>query len=486
MTNPLAVSAEFGEYFEQHSENFYLLEHDKQKKIIQMQYVRDEIDFEIKYSGEEPHITFQVKIDRKEYEQLVKRTEVVWRTTPPKSFEECLDQLNQFFRDHKRVLREMNSKEYIEKQLALKLDEKFKEICEKEGNTIFSFNRDVGYANLKRDIIDAHFKADEYGFRIEPINGNPYHWKVQFFGFDPTSHIGQDIEHMMELSVQETIDLELTFSTMMFPVIPPKYDFIAPKLHSHTLERIFHSGAFEKDVYNPLTKIDFLKNIRTVIERYAQIDFGIGYDTVEDYLNEKNYREQQLCKPFLGQLIEKGREYTEKVIQERQNPNFNFQSQFIGGTGYGVVQPIKTSNSIQLNQYLLQECPALQKFMKCMTEKVKFESIEKSGFFCWHGSSEEGIKNICLNGWDSSKRVDTAGDFFAAYPEMSIYYSSFRQSTHLILAYVLKGAEHINYAGEYVVQNPKKGECSYCLPLLIISFGTGRPVDFAGKALNSK
>ena len=185
---------------------------------------------------------------------------------------------------------------------------------EKEGNTMFSFNRDVGYANLKRDIIDAHFKQEEYGFRIEAMNDNPYHWKVSFFNFDPKSHIGQDIEHMMDLSMQSTIDLELKFSTMMFPVMPPKYDFISPKLHSHTLKKIFHSGAFEKDVYNPLTKIGFLQNIRKVIERYAQIDFGVGWNTVEDYLNKENYHEQQLCKPLLGQLIEIGKEFVERQI----------------------------------------------------------------------------------------------------------------------------------------------------------------------------
>ena len=207
----LAVSAEFAEYFENHSEVFYLIEHDDTKKTILLQHARYEVEVTVKYIGDYPNCQYQVKIDEKEYKPIEKRCEVVWRTTPPKSFEDCLNQLNQFFIDHKRIQKEMNSKERIEKELSQKLDAKFKEICEQEGNTVFSFNRDVGYANLKRDIIEAHFKQDEYGFSIEPIDGNPYHWKVSFFNFDPESHIGKDIEHMMDLSVQETIDLELTF-----------------------------------------------------------------------------------------------------------------------------------------------------------------------------------------------------------------------------------------------------------------------------------
>ena len=47
------------------------------------------------------------------------------------------------------------------KTLSDKLDAKFKEICEKEGNTAFSFNRDIGYANLKKDIINILLEEGE-------------------------------------------------------------------------------------------------------------------------------------------------------------------------------------------------------------------------------------------------------------------------------------------------------------------------------------
>ena len=41
----LQVSLEFDKYFETHNDVFYIIEHYKQKKEIEMQYVRDEIDF---------------------------------------------------------------------------------------------------------------------------------------------------------------------------------------------------------------------------------------------------------------------------------------------------------------------------------------------------------------------------------------------------------------------------------------------------------
>ena len=203
-------------------------------------------------------------------------------------------------------------------------------------------------------------------------------------------------------------------------------------------------------------------------------------------MNKANNQEQQICKPFLGQLIEKGREYVEKVIRERQDPKFDVTKQFIGGMGYGTVQPIKTSNSIQLNQYLLQDCPALEKFMKCMTKHVHFKSIETSGFFCWHGSADAAIRSICQTGFDPHRRTGQAygrGEYFATDPQTSMGYS--KGNNHLILTYILNSAKFTYRQGNIiVVDNPLDWNSSWCLPLLVITFGNGTPVNFLEKAMN--
>ena len=59
---------------------------------------------------------------------------------------------------------------------------------------------------------------------------------------------------------------------------------------------------------------------------------------------------------------------------------------------------------------------------------------------------------------------------------------------HLILSYVLysdqinKENKHNN--GIFVVDNPMDWKTSYCLPLMVVTFGNGEPVNFLEKPLN--
>ena len=477
----LNVSLDFAEYYEDHMdpEVFFIIENNTKAQRITLLYAPENVEIELKYSGEQPNIKFELEINGNFHKAVIERSKVVWNLSPPKSLAECLDQIDMFMRDNREYQKSINDPKYIAKKMEETLDAKFKEICQKEGHVGFSFNRNVGFENLKKDIIEAYLHQKEYGFRIETIDGDPYHWRVLFLDFDPTSHIGQDIEHMLDISSYDAIELELKFSTTMFPVIPPKYDFIRPKLHEHTLKKIFHSGAFEKDVYNPLTKIGFLKNIKKVIEQYGQIDFGVGYNTIEDYLNEKNRREQQLCKPLIGQMIELGREYVEKIIKEQANQHGNGYNQ---GYGNGL---LKESKSIQFNQFLLEGCPAYQRFTEALS-KVDFESVDESGFFCWHGSDDKCIESICKTGFDPHRRSGQAygrGEYFGGNPQISMGYS--KGNCHLILTYILNKAPFTHKdQGIIVVDNPIDWKSSYCLPLMVITFGNGTEVSFLEKALN--
>ena len=62
-------------------------------------------------------------------------------------------------------------------------------------------------------------------------------------------------------------------------------------------------------------------------------------------------------------------------------------------------------------------------------------------------------------------------------------YSFHHQYSHLILTYVMKGVDRVEN-GEIIVMNPRDQSFSYCLPLLIISFNSGKPVSFGGDPLN--
>ena len=60
-------------------------------------------------------------------------------------------------------------------------------------------------------------------------------------------------------------------------------------------------------------------------------------------------------------------------------------------------------------------------------------------------------------------------------------------NNHLILTYILKNGENETLFGCgycYVVDNPIDWSYTYCLPLLVITFGDGKPVNFLDKTLN--
>ncbi|KAL7722833.1 Uncharacterized protein QTN25_000428 [Entamoeba marina] len=74
------------------------------------------------------------------------------------------------------------------------------------------------------------------------------------------------------------------------------------------------------------------------------------------------------------------------------------------------------------------------------------------------------------------------GEYFGNTPEISMGYS--KGNCHLILTYVLNSSKCKKINIGYVVDNPTKWDLSYCLPLLVITFNNGKPVDFLEKSLN--
>ena len=149
---------------------------------------------------------------------------------------------------------------------------------------------------------------------------------------------------------------------------------------------------------------------------------------------------------------------------------------------------MKESKSIQFNNYLLENCPAYLKFQQIL-QRSGFQGVHENGFFCWHGTNDDAIKSICYEGFNPKFRGTAAGqrcgkgEYFGGTPQISMSYS--QGCKHLILCYILNNATFTYRQNNIiVVDNPVDFKSTYCLPLLVITFGDGKPVNFLEKPLN--
>ena len=131
------------------------------------------------------------------------------------------------------------------------------------------------------------------------------------------------------------------------------------------------------------------------------------------------------------------------------------------------------SSCIQFNTMLKRNCPVWKKFLIGMKE-TGFESVKRSGFFAWHGSSEEAIASICRDGFDPKYRRVQAygtGEYFSMDINVTKHYLK-QCSRHIILTYILnKGQTRVKDRYCYVINNPEDFHSTYCLPLFVFSVG---------------
>uniref|UniRef100_A0A6B2LAJ0 WWE domain-containing protein n=1 Tax=Arcella intermedia TaxID=1963864 RepID=A0A6B2LAJ0_9EUKA len=103
-------------------------------------------------------------------------------------------------------------------------------------------------------------------------------------------------------------------------------------------------------------------------------------------------------------------------------------------------------------------------------------------FFAWHGTSTSAIVPICWNGFDPLRRSGQAygpGEYFGVNPSISHGYC--RGGSYMLVNIILNGSfvKHVpNFC--FVVNNPSDNSYSYCMPLLVIQFGTNQPTPFQG------
>jgi len=88
---------------------------------------------------------------------------------------------------------------------------------------------------LVRDL-NCILKSDpqKFGVSAEPVGENLYVWAVKFFGFEPNSDLGKDLEKCKKTRGIENIELEMRF--------PPGYPWKPPFLYVKRPRFQFHTG----------------------------------------------------------------------------------------------------------------------------------------------------------------------------------------------------------------------------------------------------
>eukprot|EP01125_Pyxidicula_operculata_P019769 TRINITY_DN7195_c0_g1_i1.p1 TRINITY_DN7195_c0_g1~~TRINITY_DN7195_c0_g1_i1.p1 ORF type:complete len:1883 (+),score=326.43 TRINITY_DN7195_c0_g1_i1:226-5649(+) len=126
------------------------------------------------------------------------------------------------------------------------------------------------------------------------------------------------------------------------------------------------------------------------------------------------------------------------------------------------------------NPGVLNGSPSMMKFLAALKERnIDWRNVENS-FFGWHGTPIGAIAPICHDGFDPSRRsgqMHGAGEYFGQSSEVSRGYCG--GGNLMIVALILKVPEtstHGNFC--YVVNNPKQWTTAYCLPVLVVNFGT--------------
>jgi len=128
---------------------------------------------------------------------------------------------------------------------------------------------------------------------------------------------------------------------------------------------------------------------------------------------------------------------------------------------------------IEENPGLKNGCPAMHRFCAGLQQKGGLAALQ-SHFFAWHGTSEPSVPPICHHGFDPNKRSGQAcgpGEYFGYNSQVSHGYC--RGGSKMLVALLLRVEElttRENFC--YVVNNPKDWSVAYCVPFLVISFGT--------------
>jgi hypothetical protein len=138
--------------------------------------------------------------------------------------------------------------------------------------------------------------------------------------------------------------------------------------------------------------------------------------------------------------------------------------------------------SIQPNRGLSVGCPALQRYAAALRHLHRGRRLMEEGKFAWHGAPKsDAIASICHDGFDPGRRsrqVYGNGEYFGVSASVSHGYC--KGGNNMILAHILFDASYVASQEQfcYVVKNPTNWEWSYCLPVLVVNFGTPESIPW--------
>ena len=171
-----------------------------------------------------------------------------------------------------------------------------------------------------------------------------------------------------------------------------------------------------------------------------------------------------------------------KLEKKMQKQGFSVESLFSSAKAFvgqnwsfklGDPQHIDENPGIKLG------CPAMVRYCKAINSTLARCGVAfPPTLFAWHGThSDQAIQSICHNGFDPTRRsgqVHGIGEYFGQSAEVSHSYA--KSTSRMIVAQLLQVQQtstHDNFC--YVVNNPTDWSMSFCLPVLVVTYGTGLP-----------
>lgn len=118
--------------------------------------------------------------------------------------------------------------------------------------------------------------------------------------------------------------------------------------------------------------------------------------------------------------------------------------------------------------------------VKCFQAALQKHGGHTPGYFGWHGTATtDAVKAIAKTNLDTGRRsgqVHGPGEYFGIKPSTSASYDG---CNNMLLFWAIDAANITKVQGTYayVVNNPSN-DCMYCIPVGIVTYGSGTPIDF--------
>lgn len=132
------------------------------------------------------------------------------------------------------------------------------------------------YINIFR-----HYYDDE-NISIEPVNNNIYEWKLTFKKFN--NHLDDMLETINETFGYKVMEGYLSFHPKLFPIYPPTFKFIRPRLTQSMMYRLSNIKILQFDFWSPsqdLAKV--ISKIYQAIKEKSNIDTESSLNNPTDY-----------------------------------------------------------------------------------------------------------------------------------------------------------------------------------------------------------